>query len=164
MIIQKMSTAQAPKLFTVQLEDWSQHYPYISCFQALGLYSSVTLGFLEFQRPSSVHLFLRCAYLPCYYKAALDLKISMQGIYTYTHKKKEHWDSSSLKYKKLEASRAHLETHGPDSHCSPFLGLLPPSIHNFTSHGTRINCRALLIHKKCWQMGTIKNNHHLHCC
>lgn len=85
-IIQKMSTAQAPKLFTVQLEGWS--YPYTSCFQVLGLYSSVTLGFLEFQRPSSVHLFLRCAYLPFYYKEALDLKISMQDIYTYTHTKK----------------------------------------------------------------------------
>lgn len=37
-IIQKMSSAQTPDLLIEQLEDRSLHYPYISCFQVVGIY------------------------------------------------------------------------------------------------------------------------------
>lgn len=56
-IIQKMSSAQTPDLSIEQLEDRSLHYPYISCFEVVAIYSSVTLGFLKFQRPSSEYFF-----------------------------------------------------------------------------------------------------------
>lgn len=59
----------------------------------VGIYSTVNYDFLNFKDEVVCSSFLRLAYLPSYYKQALDFSISMQHIYVYTERKgaQKHW-------------------------------------------------------------------------
>lgn len=126
-------------------------YPYTNGFQVVGIYSTLTM--ITWISKIKLHAFLfkdLLIYLSTTNKHLIS--VSVCNLFMYTHKEKEHRSPGSRHQKHLKARREYLERPcGPDSHCSCFLAVLPPHIHNLLHMGLGLTADL------CWYIKMLTN-------
>lgn len=144
--LQKTSSIQTPNLFT--------DYPYTNGFQVVGVYSTVTM--ISWISKMKLHTFLfkdLLIYLCTTNKHSISVSLCNTFIYT----KKRSTGTLAPSAKRISKPEESIWKGHVVQESLLFLPSCVTTTHpQFTSHGTRINYRPLLIRKKCWQMGTSK--------